>query len=299
VIALHNREIMDSTVFAKTAQSIDNAKFTQPEFILLLKIRYCLDRGIEDYAGLDQSVKYLQAAIEAKNSYILLDQTELRYRSSKQQEFYQHIQSILDMYQDREFFKESVHAKLLETLPSVKTEEGKTALQDYEKEIDRLSEYELGLKLFSLFKQYQLADYSVLRSISDMVSTFQEKDTMNSKVLSLLVVGKFETFSQLGKIIGLTGPKNTPDNYAKMLQYIALESRHKKSYVQFKDFISVMKKWMRHYQAILKIRQEYPPQEYKQPKEFSAEIPGEDLYNKYRGALTDKRTGHTYFEVEG
>jgi hypothetical protein len=297
-LAIHNREMMDTIVFAKTAQAIDNAKFTQHEFLLLIKIKYCLDRGLEEYAGLKQSVKYLQAAIEAKNSYLLLDQTELRYRSSKQQEFYRHIQDILDHHSDRQFFRNSVHNKLMETLPDVKSEEGKIALQDYEKEIDKLAEYELGLKLFSLFKAYQLADYSILRSISDMVISFKEKDTMNSKALALMVVDKFDIFEKLGKIIGLSAQQNTPENYAKMLQYIALEARHKKAYDQFQDLLSVMRKWYKPYQNIIRVRAEHPPDKYKQPKEFTEAIPGESLYEKYKNSLSDKRTGNTYFTLE-
>ena len=296
-LALHDREVMDATIFAKTAASIDSEKFTRPEFLLLIKIKYCLANGIEDYAGLNKSVKYLQAAIGAKNSYLTLDQTELRYRSSKQQDFYQYISNLMKEGGDREIFRKNIHDKLLETLPTVKTEEGKIALQAYEREINKLAEYELGLKLFSLFKTYQLADYSILKNISDLVANLKEKDTTNFKALTLLVIDKFNTFESLGKIIGLSPQQNNPETYARMLQYIALDFRNKKSYDQFKELLLVMKKWLKPYQGAMKIRQDYPAGQYKLPKEFTETIPGEGLYTKYKSSLTDKRTGHSYIEI--
>jgi len=67
---VHNQEMSAVGVFAKTAESIDSDKFSSQEFLMFVKMKYCLARGIEEYAGLDQSIKLLQGAIEAKNSYL-------------------------------------------------------------------------------------------------------------------------------------------------------------------------------------------------------------------------------------
>jgi hypothetical protein len=236
-LMLHNREKMDAHFFAKTAEAIDSDKFSNQEFVLFIKIKYCIARGIEEYEGLTESVKFLQAAIEAKNSFLTLDQTEIRYRSSKQQEFYKFVEQLIANYRDKEAFRTEVQEKLVEVLPSVKTEEGRIALQAYVKELHGLSEYELGLKLLSLFKTYQLADYSILRTISDMVSSFGEKDTVDYKGLLSLVIAKYEIFEKLSKIIGVSEKDSNPDTYTRMLQYIALSYRHKASYAKFQELL--------------------------------------------------------------
>ncbi|PSF35695.1 hypothetical protein C7H19_15775 [Aphanothece hegewaldii CCALA 016] len=296
-IMLHNREMMDALFFAKTAESIDSEKFNSKEFILFLKIKYCLARGIEEYEGLADSVKLLQAAIEAKNSYITLDQTELRFRSSKQQEFYQFVEKLLDNYEDQDLFRTQIQEKLNEVLPSIKTEEGKIALQAYVKELNKLSEYELGLKLLALFKSYQLADYSILKTISDMVSTLREKDTIDFKGLIALVMSKYEVFQKLKKIIGVSDKQNNPDTYARMVQYIALSYRHKLSYAKFAELLQVIRQWIKPYFAIIAIRQDNPPEQYIQPKSFKQEIPGEKTYEKYKISLTDQKTGRIYIDL--
>ncbi|GFE67779.1 hypothetical protein [Chroococcus sp. FPU101] len=297
-IMLHSREMMDAHFFAKTAESIDSEKFTSQEFILFLKIKYCLAKGIEEYEGLADSVKLLQAAIEAKNSFITLDQTELRYRSSKQQEFYQFVEKLLTNHEDKENFKTQIQEKLNEVLPSVKTEEGKVALQGYVKELDKLSEYELGLKLLALFKTYQLADYSILRTVADMVSTLREKEAIDFKGLIALVTSKYEVFEKLRNIIGVSEKRSNPDTYARMIQYITLGSRHKASYAKFDELLQVLRKWIKPYFAISAIRGENPPDKYRQPKAFREPIPGESTYQKYKKSLTDPKTGRIYLDLD-
>jgi len=294
---VHNREMSAVGIFAKKAESIDSDKFSGQEFLMFVKMKYCLARGIEEYAGLDQSIKLLQGAIEAKNSYLTLDQTEFRYRSSKQQDFYQYVESLLASdYEDKAAFQARVAEKLLETLPDVKTEEGKVALKAYQTELERLAEYELGLKLLSLFKAYQLADYSVLSTVSDIVETFREKQTLDYPSLVVLVISKYEVFEKLKNIIGVADNKNKPETYARMMQYIALTYRHGKSYAQFAELLQVMRQWYLPYRAILDIRQRYPRSSFKLPKQFSEDIPGVAIYDKYRKSLTDAKTGFTYVD---
>lgn len=265
---------------------------------MFLKIKYCLAKGIEDYQGLSESVKLLQAAIEAKNSYITLDQTELRYRSSKQQEFYQFVEKLLTNHEDKETFRTQVQEKLLEVLPSVKTDEGKVALQAYVTELNKLSESELGLKLLALFKTYQLADYSILRTVSDMVGTLSEKEAIDFKNLAALVTNKYDVFEKLRKIIGVSEKQSNPDTYARMIQYITLGYRHKTSYAKFAELLQVFRKWIKPYYAILAIRQENPPEQYRQPQAFREPIPGENTYEKYKKSLTDSKTGRVYIDFD-
>lgn len=295
-VMLHHREMMDILVFARTAQAIDSDKFSNQEFLMYVKIKYAFAKGMAEYQGLDESVKLLQVAIEAKNSYITLDQTEIRYRSSKQQELYEYVLEILQTQDDKTKFKEQVQEKLAEILPDIKTEEGRQAMQSYVEELEQLASHELGLKLLTLFKAYQLADYSILRTISDLVAKFKEQDVTDMKGLIALIISKYQMFEKLGRIIGITGQQNTPETYAKMIQYIALGYRHGLSYVKFDELLQVMRKWYRPFRAIVGIRAQYPPKDYKLPKEFCQEIPGTDIYEKYNRSLTDSKTGYAYVD---
>jgi hypothetical protein len=54
-----------------------------------------------------------------------------------------------------------------------------------------------------------------------------------------------------------------------MLQYMSLDFRNKKSYDQFKELLLGIKKWLKPYQAAMKIRQDYPASQYKLPKDHS------------------------------
>ncbi|WP_013321414.1 hypothetical protein [Gloeothece verrucosa] len=296
VLALHQGNFMDLRVFAKTALAVDNDRFTNYEFLLYVKIKYALRVGLDEYAGLKDSIELFQVAIEAKNSYITIDQIEIRYRSSKQQELYDYVQTRLTSDEDKTQFRPRVQEKLAELLPQIKTEEGRNAMQAYVEELDRLAEHELGLKLLCLFKAYQLADYSILRIISDLVSTLKEEDVTNHKTLVSLVLNKYEVFEKLGKIIGLTDQQNNPNTYARMVQYITLGYRHKLSYVKFEELMNVMRLWYKPYQVIEALRQQYTPKEYKLPKAFSEPLPGIEIYEKYKKSLTDKNTGFTYID---
>ena len=59
-----------------------------------------------------------------------------------------------------------------------------------------------------------------------------------------------------------------------------------------------MRRWHPIYKAIISIRSQYPPSEYRQPKVFQQPIPGENIYLKYKRSLTDTNTGYSYFTVE-
>ncbi len=293
VMMLHNREMMDVRVFAKTAAAIDNEKFCNEEFLQFVRIKYAITRGLEEYRGLDHSIQLLQVAIEAKDSFISIDQTELRYRGSKQQDFYHYVEERLNS-EDKNAFRENVSQQLEELLPQVKTEEGRTALKSYAKHLDQLSSNPLGLKLLSLFKTYELADYSILRIISDMIQGLNKYDLLNFNGIVSLVMVNYQVFEKLRKIIGVSSAQHNPETYARMLQYIALSYRHGLSYMKFDELLTVLKKWSKPYHAILGIREQHPAEQYKQPKEFSEPIPGVDIYEKYKRSLTNPKTGMVY-----
>ncbi|MDJ0510099.1 MAG: hypothetical protein QNJ64_12725 [Crocosphaera sp.] len=296
---LHNREMTDLRVFAKTAQAIDNEKFGKEEFLVFVKMQYLLRHGINEYQGLYESLQLLKVAIDAKDCFISIDQTELRYRGIKQQGFYKFVELLLKDHEDKAAFREQVQMRLADLMPQVKTEEGRNALQSYAEHLDQLSESELGLQLLSLFKTYDLADYSILRVISEMIQSLGKRDLLDFKGLVSLVRVNYDTFEKLQDIIGLSKRQSNPETYTIMIQFIALSNRHAISYMKFDDLMKVMQKWFKPYQAMIGIRAEHPPTEYKQPQEFKEPIPGIEIYEKYKKWLTDQKTGMKFVNFGG
>jgi hypothetical protein len=294
-IELHNLKVREANRLAQAAEAIDKDKFTQREFIEFLKVRYFFTQETEGYENLWNPLQLLEVAIGAKNSYICIDQIEMCHRSIKQQEFYNFVEKLLNPL-DRSTFKQEVHNKLEEVLPHVKTEEGKGALQRYIQELDKLAKHELGLKLLSLFKLYQLADYSTLRIISDLVESLKRENLLEFKGLMVLVVANLSIFEKLRPIISIPQQRSTVENYAKMLHYLGLANRHQKSFSQFQEMLQIMRQWNSPYHTILAIHKQYPCQDYKHPPEFKQVIEGEELYFKYKRSLTDQKTGHTYVD---
>lgn len=295
---LHNRAMTDLRVLGKNAEVLDDVKFGKQEFLIYVRLKYLLNKHIGEYADLDDSVTLLQLAIDAKDSFIAIDQTELRFRGSKQQDFYQYVEGLLGSFKSTEEFRQNVQTKLTEMIVQVKTEEGRTALESYSKHLDRLSEKELGLKLLSLFKAYQLADYSILRRISELIQTLDKRDLHTYEPLMPVVMANFDAFEKLRKIIRVSKDKSNPDTYARIIQVIGLFYRYGLSFMQFEELMGILKRWYRPYQTVIGLREARPPHKFKQPPSFQEAIPGEAVYMKYKKWLTDPKTGMVYVDFD-
>lgn len=90
----------------------------------------------------------------------------------------------------------------------ITTEEGRDAIDAYTKELNVLSQYKLGLKLLSLFKQYELKDFSILKNIADIVEAFDGKDLVKSDDLISPVLENYESFEKLGPIYRHVSSRN-------------------------------------------------------------------------------------------
>ena len=280
-VFLHNRAFEELTKIAPQVTRINSEKFGSEEFLLFIRVKQSVEKGIEDYQKLEHRGELLKVAIAAQSSFLRIEQTELRFRSTKQQEFYQFVADSLSQEQDESKFRDKVKRKLAEIIPLVNTEEGRQALQSYLKEIDQISKHKLGLKLLALFKEYQLADFTIIKRVSDIVNQMRGYDLFAAKNLVGLVINEYEAFEKLSPIIGISESENNPETYSKILQYLGLISRHDKSYDKFKQLMNALQKWQNPYKTIEMIRKEYKASEYRLPKEFSEQIPGLSIYKKY------------------
>ncbi len=290
VIDHHNMVMAEARILAPIAKALDNVKFKSSEFGLFLKIQSYFAQGIGDYQGLANTVALFRVAIEAKNSFLKVEQIELFYRSTKQQDFYQFVFENLGKNLTTKEFQEKIDKKIEEILPGIKTEEGKNALTTYAEAVKSLARQdELGLKLLYLFKKFEMKDFSILRVMSDIVAYLQTRNLADFNDLVLLVKANEQKFRELGRIIEIPHGKDTYEDYARMLQYVALRQRHQASFIQFQRLVEVLEQWKNFYEIILGIRQQYPPQEFTQPKEFTTPILGEDIYLSYQEYFTKKR----------
>ncbi|MEA5535616.1 hypothetical protein [Crocosphaera sp. XPORK-15E] len=295
-IFLHNRALVDAKICAKSLKAIEQDKFSKQEFLLFAKIKFCVQYDRQEYEGLNQSIDRLKSALKAQKSYVIMDQIELMCQGIKQKEFYDYVYQELNNYEDKEVFQRNINQKLTAIIHQIKTDEGKHNLQVYAQELDSLCQNSFSLQLFSLFSQKKLKQFSILQSVSEIISNLKEQDVTNLKVLTCLVMVHYDMFEELGQMINITGKKSSPDTYARIIQYLALENRHQQAYDQFEKLIQVLRKWNPFYQAVSKIREEYSPENYRQPKDFNQEIPGLELYLKYKNYLRDRQTGYTYID---
>ena len=181
-IALYNKAFKEISAIGKKAEIINNDKFGNKEFKELIMFKVNVSKKTDGYLELKNSVELLKAAIAAQKSFLKLESTELRYRSRKQQEFYQYVADNLAEDVDKEAFAKKVKKKQAEIIPLINSEEGREAISSYVKELNILSQHELGLKLLSLFKQYDLQDFSILKRVSDVIQIFKPKNYYPLKV---------------------------------------------------------------------------------------------------------------------
>jgi hypothetical protein len=284
-VLLHEKFWKEVVKIGAKLEKMDSEKFGNKEFLLYLDLKKDLAKGTGEYKDLHRSIKLLDAGIVTQASFLRLEQIELRFRSRKQQEFYQFIIDIINENLNKEAFKDKVKRKLAEIIPLLNTDEGREALKGYFKEVDLIGEHELGLQLLALFKQYQLADFTILRTVADIIQQLDAKDLFHLESLKVLVVQHYDVFQKLSPIIGIKEELHLPEVYAKILKFMGLQRRHEESYEKFQQLIKTLKEWEIPYKSLASVRQEYKANKYRVPPEFTQTIPGLKIYDKYQKHL--------------
>ena len=284
-VSLHDTTFKKVRSLAFKAQKIASEKFGNEEFMLYVRLKQQVERADKEYKTIAEAIKLLEVAISAQSSFLKIESSELRFRSRKQQEFYCFVAENLEEDIDKDEFRNKIKRKLGEIIPLLNSEEGRSALQSYLKEVNALSQHSLGLKLLALFKKYQLADFTILKRISDIIKQLEARDLLDYKSLVVLILEHLEVFEKLAPIIGITEEDNSPETYAKMLQYMGLVHRHETAYRDFARLIKLLKDWQKPYKSLVTIRDTYPANKYKIPPEFTKEIPGVAIFKKYEKYL--------------
>ncbi|MDR9402816.1 MAG: hypothetical protein RI580_05190, partial [Halothece sp. Uz-M2-17] len=146
-IFLHNRALTQLENIAPSMSGLDNAKFGHPEFLLLLKMRSSFLKGVGEYAGLYEANEMVHAALEAKDSFLKIEQTEFQFRSYNQQDYYEQVFKLLEQNMTKVSFEQKIQILAENTIQKLKTTEGIEAINSYSQELKRLSyEHQLGLR---------------------------------------------------------------------------------------------------------------------------------------------------------
>jgi hypothetical protein len=282
ILFVHGRELERIAPLAENAQLLDIEKFKSSEFIEFMRIRQQLYDNVGPYEGLEHSFRLLNTSIEAKLCFEKIWQIEFRFLSSKQQECYHLVDTLLADGQRGKDFKDPLEAKIEEVLPFITSKEGQQAIVAYGNAYIQLSDYDFGLDLMLLFKQYKMSDYVVLVTVDKILRQYQKEDLTDFRTALIPVTTNFDVLEKLGPIIQLPKKKSVPETFARMLQFVAMLSKHEDSYSKFQSLMKILEQWNAAYQAILEIRRDYGGEIYRQPKEFSQKITGEKLYEKYQ-----------------
>ena len=153
----------------------------------------------------------------------------------------------------------------------------------------KISQHDLGLKLLSLFKKYQLADFTILRKIAEIVEQSTAHSLLTDDSLNIVVLQNYDTLKKVAPIIEIKKADIQPKFFTKVLQYLGLARRHEKSYQEFQDLIKLLTQWQQPADSLKVIRQQYANGEYQLPKDFYREIPGLNIYKKYEEYLNKKK----------
>jgi hypothetical protein len=290
ILFVHGRELEQITPLAEKAQVIDSDKFKGSEFIEFLRIRQQLYNDSGVYEGLENSFRLLNTAIEAKTCFEKIWQIEFRFLSSKQQECYRLVDALLANGRRGQDFQDPLQEKIDEVLPFIFSEEGQEAIRAYGDSYIKLSSFEFGLDLMLLFKQYKMSDYVVLVTVDKILRQYKKEDLTDFRTALIPVTTNFDVLEKLGPIIQLPKKKAVPETFARMLQFVAMLSKHEDSYAKFQNLMEMLEQWNTSYQAIAEIRRDYGAEVYRQPKAFSQKIPGETLYEKYQQWFSSNKT---------
>lgn len=291
VIEHHKQVMSELKILTPIARALDNPKFVEPEFIAFFNITNLFAQEIGEYEGLRNYVALFRVAVEAKNTFLKIEQIELSHRSTKQQELYNFVLHKLGEKINSETFIKILNIEKEKILQGVKTEEGKFAVNSYVETLETIARQdELGLKLLYLFKKYNLEDFSLLKTVSDMIDYLVGKSLQNFEEIVLFVRVNRDKFIQLSNIIEIPPEKTTDEDFARMFQYIALKRKYQEIYVQFQRLLELLVVWNDFYQTAKDIRNHYPNTEFDHPPEFEKTIPGEDLYFRYQNVLKNLKS---------
>jgi hypothetical protein len=283
---LHDRALASTSNLARRALFLDSDRFRESEFIGFAHLKYNILYSLDEHKELSRSIQRLEYALKARQHYKMIEQIEAEYQGPIQQQFYRFVTYLLAECPDRDSFLFLLQEKLEESCSLIVSATGREKLLEYFQAIETMIEEDCGLTLLCLFKYHQSHHASVLTMVTDLIESLERREDISEKAIAQVVRENSETMAQLQSILGLPESALYPESLAQILLYILFDRRYHLAFYKFEESIALLREWYLSYQVVIGIRQEHPATEYRQPKNFSASIPGLELYQKYELSLT-------------
>ncbi len=282
-LSLYNKTLGETKQLGLVLEKLDNDKFLEQQFSYLVTSKQLIVKEIENSCeSINDLIQLFMSAIYKSNSFQIIKEIESKYRGLKQEELYNFISYLMNQDLDRMRFREWIDKYINKVLVDIKKDTGRKLLLLYRKELYNISETDYDFQLFKLFKEYKVKDYSYIHQIYELVKEIQRENKYSLTELKSKVEQNYLAFKRTSAIIGMREIEHEIKTYALILQHLALAKKYQNVYPQFAYFIEAIKNWNKKYQVVVFIREEYPKEYYLQPDEFSQEIPGENIYHKYK-----------------
>ncbi|AFY38258.1 hypothetical protein Lepto7376_1944 [[Leptolyngbya] sp. PCC 7376] len=285
IIQFHHKTYRDLSTKAWHIQRIQLEKFDNREFVKFLRIKRDLTLGHGKYKGLNKAVKLLEVGLAVKDSFLLIEQTEMRFRSSSQQKFYKFIGQLLAKSYDKKKTLKLIRVAFKKISKKIKTNEGHLVMKDYVAALEIVVRHNLGLELLRAFKRSRTRYYTMLSNISKITKTIRKGDLSDLRKIAIIVRQNQADFEQLGKVLSLPSRLNSPNSYARMLQYVALKHRHQSSVRKFNELIKHLIAWESSFLTLSEIRREYTTKQYQPVDDFFSSVPAWTIYRQYQEYL--------------
>lgn len=289
VIQFHHKTFRELSSKAWHVQRLQVEKFDNSEFAMFIRIQRDLHLNRGKHKSIKHAVELLEVSLAVKDSFLLIEQTEMRFRSSMQQKFYGFINQLLTKNYTPQKSLELVGKAFKKIYKHIKTQQGRAVMKDYVGAIKIIFRHRFGIELLTLFKKSKLKYYTMLFNISRLVKTMRKKDVRDLRKLAVIVHEHRADFEQLGKILEIPQELNSPNTYARMVQYITLKHRHQTSAAQFQKLMQRLVDWEDSFYVLMEIRREYTTQKYQPINEFFSSVPAWDIYRKYKRHIDSYR----------
>jgi hypothetical protein len=286
ILSLHNQALIQAILLAETISKQDREEFSHPEFIKFLKIRNKVNKEIDEYEYLLNSIRLVTVSLQLKDIFISLGEVENRYQGFQEQGFYDFINSLIEKNLTRDEFLAVINNRFPYYTSLLSNPNIENALKSYKKGIEILAVNSLGLKILGNLKKHQINYVIFLNKLHEIINNLIQKNHLeNLNFLEAFISKNSSFFKQLNKIIELSETLNNDTNQALIIQFVGLSYKYKSDYVEFKDFLTLLSQWEKTYQTINNIRAECADISKNFGKKFEQEIPGLEIYEKYHNLL--------------
>lgn len=281
----HDRALMNANLLAEKVLELDSDEFREDDFISFVRLKYGIQNSEDKYRDLDRPIQRLESALRIRKLYRTIERIESTYTEPKQQEFYRFVSYILAECPDREMFRCLLREKIENSLDSMVFERDELPLFEYFQAIEIIVADHFGFTLLGLFKNSRSNHLFTLTLISDLLDRLELQEENPERSLADFVDQHEGSLARLQSMLAVNEEENSLDTFIKILQYLVLARRFRPTLDQFERSLSLLGEWYLSYQIVIGIRQEYPPTDYRQPKNFSEAIPGIELYQKYEDSF--------------